>query len=82
MPVVYGNERSSMRVSRIVVSFPPRLARMFLRRLLYKYVVYDTSPVALYAFLGALLSGFGTRSSAHITGGGRFKRGSSRQQAP
>ena len=65
MPAVYGNERSSMRVSRIVVSFPPRLARMFLRRLLYKYVIYDTSPVTLYAVLGTLLSGFGTLFGAY-----------------
>ena len=65
MPAVYWNERSSMRVSRIVVSFPPRLARMFLRRLLYKYVVYDTSPVTLHAVLGTLLSGFGTVFGAY-----------------
>ena len=65
MPAVYGNERSSMRVSRIVVSFPPRLARMFLRRLLYKYVVYDPSPVTLHAVLGTLLSGFGTVFGAY-----------------
>ena len=62
---VYGNERSSMRVSWIVVSFPPRLARMFLRRLLYKYVVYGTSPEALYAGLGTLLSGLGTVFGAY-----------------
>ena len=65
MPAVYGNERSSIRVSRVVVSFPPQLARMFLRRLLYKYVVYDTSPVALYAVLGTLLSGFGAVFGAY-----------------
>ena len=38
---------------------------MFLRRLLYKYVVYDASPVALYAVLGMLLGGFGTVFGAY-----------------
>ena len=65
IPAVYGNERSNLRVSRVAVSFPPRLAWMFLRRLLYKYVVYDTSPVALYTVLGTLLSGFGTVFGAY-----------------
>ena len=65
MPAVYGNERSSLRVSRVVFSFPPRLARLFFRRLMYKYVVYDTSPVALYAVLGTLLSGFGAVFGAY-----------------
>ena len=65
MPALYGNERSYIRVSRVVVSFPPQLVRMFLRRLLYKYVVYDTSPVALYVVLGTLLGGFGTAFGAY-----------------
>ena len=65
MPAVYGNEPSSLRVSRVVFSFPPRLARLFFRRLMYKYVVYDTSPVALYTVLGTLLSGFGTVFGAY-----------------
>lgn len=65
MPAVYGNERSSMRVSRVVLGFPPRLARMLFRRLVYKYVVYDTSPVALYLGLGTLLGGFGTVFGAY-----------------
>lgn len=65
MPAVYGNETSNMRVSRVVLGFPPRLARMLLRRLVYKYVVYDTSPVALYVGLGALLGGFGTAFGAY-----------------
>ena len=59
MPAIYGDERSSLRVSRVVFSYPPRLLRMLLRRLVLKYVVYDVSPIAVYALLGSLLLGFG-----------------------
>ena len=59
MPAIYGDERSSMRLSRVAVSFPPLLARMFLRRLFWKYVIYDVSLIAVYALFGVLLLGFG-----------------------
>ena len=60
IPAVYGDERSSLRVARAVFSYPPRLVRMLLRRLFLKYVVYDVSPIAVYAFVGSLLLAFGT----------------------
>ena len=65
MPALYGNERSNIRVGRILLGFPPRLARMFFRRLLYKYVVYDASPVALYVVLGMLSGGSGALFGAY-----------------
>ena len=60
MPAVYGDERSSMRVTRVLFSFPPRLVGMLLRRLVLKYLVYDVSPIAVYAGFGSLLLGFAT----------------------
>ena len=58
MPAVYRDERSSMRVTRVLFSFPPRLAGMLVRRLFLKYLVYDVSPIAVYASFGSLLLAF------------------------
>lgn len=60
MPAVYGDERSSMSVTRVLFSFPPRLVGMLARRLFLKYLVYDVSPIAIYAIFGSLLLGFAT----------------------
>ena len=60
MPAVYGDERSGVSVTRVLLSFPPRFAVMLLRRLFLKYVVYDVSPISIYAACGSLLLGFGT----------------------
>ena len=60
MPAVYGDERSSMSVARVLFSFPPRLAGMLVRRLFLKYLIYDVSPIAVYAIFGSLLLGFAT----------------------
>ena len=59
MPAIYGDERSSLRVPLAILSYPPRLVRMFLRRLAVKYIVYDVSPIAIYGLVGSLLLGFG-----------------------
>lgn len=60
MPAVYRDERSSMRVTSVLFSFPPRLVGMLVRRLFLKYLVYDVSPIAIYVIFGSLLLGFAT----------------------
>src|SRR3990172_8786848 len=52
IPAVYGDERSSMRISRIMGSFPVYLFRRYWYRIYQKYVLRDFSPVALFLFLG------------------------------
>lgn len=59
MPAVYGSEISNMKLPRIMVSFPPKLIWMFLRRVFMRYVLYDVSPIAAYLAAGGLLGSFG-----------------------
>jgi len=59
MPAIYADEVSSMSLAKVVFSFPPKLLRMFLRRLFLKYLVYDVSPISLYMFSGSVFLAFG-----------------------
>lgn len=58
-PARYAGEHSSLSVSRALVDFPPRLVRGLIRRIFWRYLFYDVSPVAIFAILGVLLTGFG-----------------------
>ena len=51
MPAVYGDEHSSLRVNRILVTFPFNLARGFATRVWEKYMLRDFSPIALRSAL-------------------------------
>jgi len=52
LPAYYGDENSSLRVNRILVTFPFYLARGFCRRIWEKYMLRDFSPIALFWLLG------------------------------
>ncbi len=52
MPAFYGDEVSSLRVKRILFTFPFYLARGFQRRIWEKYVLRDFSPIAMFWLLG------------------------------
>jgi len=58
MPAQYGDEVSSMSLTKVVFSFPPKLFRMFLRRMFLKHVFYDVPPISIYMFSGSALLGF------------------------
>jgi len=58
-PARYAGEHSSLSVSRALFDFPPRLAAGFVRRIFWRYLFYDVSPVAIFALLGMLFCGFG-----------------------
>jgi glycosyltransferase involved in cell wall biosynthesis len=58
MPARYGGERSSMRIGRVLSSFPGRLFVRFWKRIVQRYVLRDFSPVALFLLAGIpLLAG-------------------------
>jgi glycosyltransferase involved in cell wall biosynthesis len=61
MPARYGDETSSLRVSKVAMEFPPLLARGFLRRLLIRYFLSDFNIASLYLMIAVplLLLGFG-----------------------
>ncbi len=60
MPARYGAERSSMRLGRILCSFPFHLFRGYWYRFYRKHVLRDFSPVALFMLTGLPLLAWGT----------------------
>lgn len=60
LPSRYGNESSSLSPSRALFEFPARLIAGFLRRIFWRYVFYDVSPVAVFFFVGLVLFLFGS----------------------
>lgn len=60
IPAVYGEEVSSIRLSRVGPEIFNLLVKGFWRRFLWKYVVGSFSPVALFLLGGILLTLFGT----------------------
>lgn len=59
MPSRYGDERSSLRVARVLLSFPFHLFRGYWSRFYRKYVLRDFSPIALFMLAGLPLVVFG-----------------------
>ena len=60
LPARYGEETSALSVPRALFAFPPRLLTGLVRRIFWRYLFYDVSPIAIFASLGALFLGFGT----------------------
>ncbi len=59
IPAIYGNEQSKLRIRRILLGFPPRLAHRLLVRIWRKYVLRDFSPIAVFWLVGIPLLVFG-----------------------
>jgi dolichol-phosphate mannosyltransferase len=59
MAAHYGPETSSLSIARALFLFPLKLLAGLVRRIFWRYVFYDVSPVAVLAILGLLLSFFG-----------------------
>jgi len=61
MTARYAGEHSSLKPSRILFEFPPRLAWGFLRRLVWRYFVHDFTALSVFVLIGlpSLLAGLG-----------------------
>lgn len=59
MPAIYGEEKSNLSVLKSLLTFPPKLALRWLRRLWLSYYVYDFNIGSLYFASGSLLFLFG-----------------------
>ena len=55
MPARYGDEHSSMRISHVLLTFPPYLFRRFWYRVYQKHILRDFSPIALFWVSGVPL---------------------------
>jgi glycosyltransferase involved in cell wall biosynthesis len=58
-PARYGNEPSSLSVTHALFGFPPRLLAGLVRRVFWRYLFYDVSPVAIFGITGSVLVLFG-----------------------
>jgi dolichol-phosphate mannosyltransferase len=59
MPARYGDEQSSVSISRVLATFPPLLVRGFLRRLYWRYLIQDFGVVSVCVLTGLPLILFG-----------------------
>ncbi len=60
MPARYGTESSSLNVWRSLLGFPPKLGLGLLRRLLWRYFIYDVNAVTILLLIGTLTLAGGT----------------------
>jgi dolichol-phosphate mannosyltransferase len=65
LPAHYGDEHSSLSLSRAIFEFPPRLMSGMVKRVFWRYVFYDVSPVAVFGVVGTLLVTFGVLFGAY-----------------
>lgn len=59
MDTIYGQESSSLCISRALFTFPRKLAWLFLRRVMLQYFIFDVNLGSLYIMLGLALCAFG-----------------------
>lgn len=52
IPARYGDEHSSLSITRTLLGFPPRLLHGFLRRIAWRYFLYDFGAVSVFLLLG------------------------------
>jgi dolichol-phosphate mannosyltransferase len=60
IPAKYGDEESSLSITRTLFSFPPRLFKGMCKRLFLKYFIYDFNMLSVYMLLGVPMVLFGT----------------------
>ena len=52
MPARYKGEGSSLHIRKILFQFPPRLFMGFVKRIFYRYFIYDFNMASVYLLLG------------------------------
>lgn len=59
LPARYADEKSSLRISRVLLTFPPMLVRGLARRFYWRYLIEDFGLASLCALAGVPLTLFG-----------------------
>jgi len=59
IPARYGDEMSNLKISRILLEFPPKIITTLFYRLMFKYFLYDFSMTSVYLLIGFPLFLFG-----------------------
>lgn len=65
IPAVYGDEKSNLKISRVIADFPRRYLLNFFKRFFYNYVLRDLNPATIEAILGLTLLLIGTSSGSY-----------------
>ena len=59
IPAKYGDEDSSLNIVKIALQFPSKLAKGFIKRLFFKYFIYDFNMASVYLLVGLPMFVFG-----------------------
>ncbi len=59
MPAQYGDEESSLSIKKVIMDFPMKLLKGFIKRLKLEYFIYDFNAGSLYLTIGLPLLLFG-----------------------
>ncbi|HSR48731.1 MAG TPA: hypothetical protein VLL77_12185, partial [Anaerolineales bacterium] len=59
MPARYAGEVSSLSIGRVLLEFPPKLVRSFVRRILLKHFIHEFSMAAVFLLGGIPMLAFG-----------------------
>jgi dolichol-phosphate mannosyltransferase len=59
IPAKYGDESSSLNISKIIYQFPPKLMKGLFKRIFLKYFIYNFNMLSIYLLLGIPLFLFG-----------------------
>lgn len=59
IPAKYGDEKSSLSITKTFFGFPPKLFKGFIKRVFLKYFIYDFNMASLYSILGVPMLLFG-----------------------
>jgi glycosyltransferase involved in cell wall biosynthesis len=65
MPARYAGEKSSLRTRAVLLGFPPRLMLGFVRRLIWRYFIYDINAVTVLLLGGGCALAFGVGFGAY-----------------
>jgi len=60
IPAKYGDEESSLSITKTLFGFPPKLLKGLCRRLFLKYFIYDFNMLSIYIIFGVPMVLFGT----------------------
>lgn len=60
IPAKYGDEKSSLSISRTLFGFPPKLFMGLWKRIFYKYFIYDFNMLSVYLLMGVPMVIFGS----------------------
>ena len=59
VPAFYGTETSSLKIGKILMSFPFHLVRGFGARIFWRYLIYDINAATIFLIMGSIFFWFG-----------------------